>query len=40
MKLEIALARGRKEFEKREKIKARDMEREKERTLKTINCSN
>lgn len=40
VKLEIALARGRKEFEKREKIKARDMEREKERTLKTINCSN
>ncbi|MGI5828515.1 MAG: SsrA-binding protein SmpB, partial [Patescibacteria group bacterium] len=39
VKLEIALARGRKEFEKREKIKARDMEREKERTLKTINCS-
>ena len=34
IKMEIALARGKKKFEKREKIKRRDTEREIERTLK------
>lgn len=33
IKIEIALARGKKEFEKRETIKKRDLEREVEKTL-------
>ena len=36
VKLEIALARGKKEFEKREKIKKRDLEREKARVMKNM----
>ena len=35
VKVGVALARGKKEFEKREKIKRRDLEREKQRTLKS-----
>ena len=34
VKIEIALARGKKKYEKREKIRARDIEREVGRTLK------
>ncbi len=34
VKLEIALARGKKEWQKKEKIKMRDLEREKQRALK------
>lgn len=35
VKLEIALARGKKKYDKREKVKKREMKREKERYLKT-----
>lgn len=34
IKLEFALAKGKKEFDKREKIKKREFQREKERTLR------
>jgi len=35
IKLEFALARGKKEYDKREKIKKREFQREKERTLRS-----
>ena len=35
VKVEIALAKGLKKFEKREKVKKRDFEREKERVIKS-----
>jgi len=35
IKLEFALARGKKEFDKREKIKKREFQREKERTIRS-----
>jgi SsrA-binding protein len=34
VKLEVAMARGKKEYEKKEKIKRRDLDREKEKSLK------
>jgi SsrA-binding protein len=37
LKLEIALARGKKEYEKREKKKRDDLEREKQKILKNFN---
>lgn len=40
VKLKIALAKGKREFEKREKIKKRDIDREVQRILKGKNLNN